>query len=149
MMTEGSGGKEFPLSIWMRQLNESQMGSEQQREGRLHEMSAPLIWPPRSPAAKTRSLAPPRVLKCWAVARCLYLLTTFGFKPSQVRSFLLPLSSPHTRTSYDFSPSSSFLAQNMTVKVTSTEFTTLSFSSPPLACTHCSCCCRCRCNRRV
>ena len=118
---EGSGGKEFPLSIWMRQLNESQMGSEQQREGRLHEMSAPLIWPPRSPAAKTRSLAPPRVLKCWAVARCLYLLTTFGFKPS----FHCP-----PRASYDFSPSSSFLAQNMTVKVTSTEFTTL---SPSLA----------------
>ena len=36
MMTEGdegSGGKEFPLSIWMRQLNESQMGSEQQERG--------------------------------------------------------------------------------------------------------------------
>ena len=82
------------------------------REGRLHEMSAPLIWPPRSPAAKTRSSSPPpRVLKCWAVARCLYLLTTFGFKPSQVRSFLLPLSSSHklrllslfvfSRTKYD------------------------------------------------
>ena len=106
---EGSGGKEFPLSIWMRQLNESQMGSEQQ-EGRLHEMSAPLIWPPRSPAAKTRAPSP-RVLKCWAVARCFYLLTTFGFKPSQVRSFLLPLSSSHklrllslfvfSRTKYD------------------------------------------------
>ena len=74
-------------------------------------MSAPLIWPPRSPAAKTRSPPPPRVLKCWAVARCLYLLTTFGFKPSQVRSFLLPLSSSHklrllslfvfSRTKYD------------------------------------------------
>ena len=38
MMTEGDeegsgGGKEFPLSIWMRQLNESQMGSEQQERG--------------------------------------------------------------------------------------------------------------------